>query len=140
MGCNLIFIVMEKYFEEFEYIFCMIVLQLFFVVLFIECVLFDQGVENVVEWFNECYSYYCSFCYMDFNVIVCVDKVIVLMMVVQVKDDMIMKLFDVQGIYDKLFNLDKKLFWIEGIIVCYEGYCYFSKNFVEMVVWYDVYF
>ena len=58
-------------------------------------------------------------------------------MVVQVKDDVTTKPTDAQGIHDKLPNPDKKLLWIEGTPVRYEGYRYFSRKPEEMIAWYD---
>ena len=115
----------------------MIALQPLSAAPFIERALSDQGVENAVERFNERYSYYCSFRHTDSNAIARADKVTVPTMVVQVKDDMTTKPSDAQGIHDLLPNPDKKLLWIEGTPVRYEGYRYFSKNPAEMVAWYD---
>ena len=137
MGCNSTFLAMEKHPEEFEHISCMIALQPLSAAPFIERALSDQGVENAVERFNERYSYYCSFRHTDSNAIARADKVTVPTMVVQVKDDMTTKPSDAQGIHDLLPNPDKKLLWIEGTPVRYEGYRYFSKNPAEMVAWYD---
>lgn len=137
MGCNSTFIAMEKYPEEFEHIVCMIALQPLSAAPFIERALIDQGVENAYERFNERYSYYCSFRHTDSNAIARADKVTVPTMVVQVKDDMTTKPSDAQGIHDKLPNPDKKLLWIEGTPVRYEGYRYFSQNPAEMLAWYN---
>ena len=137
MGCNSTFIAMEKHPEEFEHVSCMIALQPLSAAPFIERALSDQGVENAVARFNERYSYYCSFRHTDSNAIARADKVTVPTMVVQVKDDRTTKPSDAQGIHDLLPNPDKKLLWIEGTPVRYEGYRYFSKNPAEMVAWYD---
>ena len=136
MGCNSTFIAMEKHPEEFEHIKCMIALQPLSAAPFIERALIDQGVENAVEKFNERYAYYCSFRHTDSNAIPRADKVTVPAMVVQVKDDMTTKPSDAQGIFDKLPNSKKKLLWIEGTPVRYEGYRYFSQKPAEMIDWY----
>ena len=136
MGCNSTFIAMEKHPEEFAHIKCMIALQPLSAAPFIERALIDNGVENAVEKFNERYAYYSSFRHTDSNAIARADAVTVPTMVVQVKDDMTTKPSDAQGIYDKLPNADKKLLWIEGTPVRYEGYRYFSQKPQEMVDWF----
>ena len=137
MGCNSTFLAMEKHPEEFDDIICMIALQPLSAAPFIERALIDQGVENAYECFNERYSYYCSFRHTDSNAIARAQAVTLPTMLVQVKDDMTTKPTDAQGIYEKLPNSDKKLLWIEGTPVRYEGYRYFSQNPEEMVAWYD---
>lgn len=137
MGCNSTFIAMEKHPEEFSHIKCMIALQPLSAAPFIERALIDNGVENAVEKFNERYSYYSSFRHTDSNAIARAHAVTVPTMVVQVKEDMTTKPSDAQGIYDKLPNADKKLLWIEGTPIRYEGYRYFSRKPQEMVEWYS---
>ncbi|WP_421858637.1 alpha/beta hydrolase family protein [Oricola sp.] len=137
MGCNSTFIAMEKHPEEFEHIFCMIALQPLSAAPFIERALIDNGVENAVERFNERYSYYSSFRHTDSNAIARAHAVKVPTMLVQVKDDMTTKPSDAEGIVERLPNSDKKLMWIEGRPVRYEGYRYFSQKPAEMVAWYD---
>ena len=137
MGCNSTFLAMEKHPEEFEHITCMIALQPLSAAPFIERALIDNGVENAVERFNERYSYYSSFRHTDSNAIARAHAVKVPTMLVQVKDDMTTKPSDAEGIVERLPNPDKKLLWIEGTPVRYEGYRYFSQNPAEMVAWYD---
>ena len=137
MGCNSTFLAMEKHPEEFEDIACMIALQPLSAAPFIERALIEQGVENAYERFNERYSYYSGFRHTDSNAIARAHSVKIPTMVVQVKDDMTTKPSDAEGIYEKLSNADKKLLWIEGTPVRYEGYRYFSKKPAEMIAWYD---
>lgn len=115
----------------------MIALQPLSAAPFIERTLIDNGVENAVEKFNERYSYYSSFRHTDSNAIARAHKVACPTMVVQVKDGATTKSSDAQGIYDKLPNKKKKLLWIEGTPVRYEGYRYFSQQPAEMIEWYD---
>lgn len=137
MGCNSTFVAMEKHPEEFTDITCMIALQPLSAAPFIERALTDNGIENAVERFNARYSYYSSFRHTDSNAIARADKVHCPTMVVQVKDDMTTKPSDAAGIHAKLPNPDKRLLWIEGTPVRYEGYRYFSQNPGEMIAWYD---
>ena len=137
MGCNSTFLAMEKHPDEFEHIKCMIALQPLSAAPFIERALSDRGVENAVEKFDARYSYYSGFRHSDSNAIARAHAVKVPTMLVQVKDDMTTKPSDAQGIYDILPNPQKKLLWIEGTPVRYEGYRYFSQNPAEMVDWYD---
>ena len=137
MGCNSTFLAMEKHPEEFEDIVCMIAVQPLSAAPFIERALIDNGVKNAVERFNERYSYYSSFRHTDSNAIARADKVKCPTMLVQVKDDATTKPSDAEGIHAKLPNPDKRLLWIEGTPVRYEGYRYFSRNPVEMIAWYD---
>lgn len=137
MGCNATFIAMARHPEEFEDIACMIALQPLSAAPFIERALIDQGVINAYERFNERYSYYSSFRHTDSNAIAWAHAVRCPTMVVQVKDDVTTKPSDAQGIHDTLPNPDKKLLWIEGTPVRYEGYRYFSGNPEEMIAWYN---
>ena len=137
MGCNSTFIAMEKHPAEFKHIKCMIALQPLSAAPFIERTLTDNGVKNAVAKFNERYSYYSGFRDTDSNAIARAYAVPCPTMVVQVKDDLTTKPEDAQGIFDTLPNKKKKLLWIEGTPVRYEGYRYFSRNPREMVAWYD---
>ncbi|MEM9592244.1 MAG: alpha/beta fold hydrolase [Pseudomonadota bacterium] len=137
MGCNSTFIAMEKYPEEFARLSCMIALQPLSAAPFIEVMLEDNGVDNAVEKFNERYSYYSSFRHTDSNAIARAPAVKVPTMLVQVRDDASTKPWDAEQIFEKLPNPDKKLLWIEGTPLRYEGYRYFSLNPAEMVEWYD---
>ncbi len=137
MGCNSTFIAMEKHPEEFADIVCMIALQPLSAAPFIERALIDNGVENAVERFNERYSYYSSFRHTDSNAIARAHAVNCPTMLVQVKDDMTTKPSDAEGIFERLPTADKKLLWIEGTPVRYEGYRYFSQKPAEMLAWYD---
>ncbi|MEM9631497.1 MAG: alpha/beta fold hydrolase [Pseudomonadota bacterium] len=137
MGCNSTFIAMEKHPEEFQDIACMIALQPLSAAPFIERALTDNGVENAVERFDERYSYYSSFRHSDSNAIARAHSVKCPTMVVQVKDDLTTKPSDAEGIFAKLPNSSKKLHWIEGTPVRYEGYRYFSQSPAEMIAWYD---
>lgn len=138
MGCNSTFLAMAKHPEEFEDITCMIALQPLSAAPFIERALSDNGVENAVERFNDRYSYYSGLRHTDSNAIAHADKVTCPTMVVQVKDDLTTKPSDAEGIHAKLPNPDKRLLWIEGTPVRYEGYRYFSQNPGEMIAWFDV--
>ena len=115
----------------------MIALQPLSAAPFIERALIENGVENAVEKFNERYSYYSSFRDTDSNAIARAHAVNCPTMVVQVKDDTTTMPSDAQGIYDKLPNSKKKLLWIEGTPVRYEGYRYFSQKPAEMIDWYN---
>ena len=77
------------------------------------------------------------FRHTDSNAIARAHAVTIPTMVVQVKDDMTTKPSDAQGIYEKLPNPTKKLLWIEGTPVRYEGYRYFSQKPAEMLDWYN---
>lgn len=137
MGCNSTFIAMEKHPEEFKHIRCMVALQPLSAAPFIERALSDQGVENAVERFNDRYSYYTGFRHTDSNAIARAHAVKVPTMLVQVKDDMTTKPSDAEGILERLSNSKKKLLWIEGTSVRYEGYRYFSQKPAELIEWYD---
>ncbi|MEO1223407.1 MAG: alpha/beta hydrolase [Pseudomonadota bacterium] len=137
MGCNATFIAMEKHPEEFDQVSCMIALQPLSAAPFIEVMLEDNGVDNAVEKFNERYSFYSSFRHTDSNAVARAHSVKVPTMLVQVHDDASTKPWDAEQIFDKLPNSDKKLLWIEGTPVRYEGYRYFSLNPAEMIAWYD---
>lgn len=137
MGCNSTFLAMKKHPEEFEGVSCMIALQPLSAAPFIERALVDNGVQNAVEKFNERYTYYSGFRHTDSNAIARAHAIKIPTMLVQVKDDSTTKPSDAQGIYDKLPNPKKKLLWIEGTTVRYEGYRYFSQTPQEMVDWYN---
>ncbi|WP_421724321.1 alpha/beta hydrolase family protein [Bauldia sp.] len=137
MGCNSTFIAMEKHPEEFDHIRCMIALQPLSAAPFIERALIDAGIENAVERFDEAYTRYSSFRHADSNAVARADAVKCPTMVVQVRDDASTKPWDAEQIYERLPNPDKKLLWIEGTPVRYEGYRYFSQHPAEMVAWYD---
>ena len=57
----------------------------------------------------------------------------------QVKEDLMTKPFDMENIYANLGTEEKKLFWVEGTQMRFHGYTYFSEHPEEMVKWFDTY-
>jgi len=57
-------------------------------------------------------------------------------LVAQVKNDFLTKPSNVQEIYDTISAKDKKLFWIEGTDLRFQGYNYFGKNPQLVLEWF----
>jgi pimeloyl-ACP methyl ester carboxylesterase len=56
---------------------------------------------------------------------------------VQVRDDVMTKPYDIQAVFDTLPVEDKKLFWIEGTTVRTEAYRYFVRDPAPVLEWFD---
>jgi hypothetical protein len=54
-----------------------------------------------------------------------------------VRNDFLTKPPNVQEIYDTIFSKDKKLFWIEGRDLRFQGYNYFGTHPELMLKWFD---
>lgn len=57
--------------------------------------------------------------------------------IIQVHDDVWTKPEDVQKTFDLIPGNDKKLFWIQGTTVRFDGYNYFGENPQQMLEWFD---
>ena len=58
-------------------------------------------------------------------------------LVAQVHHDFLTKPSNVQEIYDAISAKDKKLFWVEGTDLRFEGYNYFGKHPQLVLEWFD---
>lgn len=102
-----------------------------------EATLTDKGIENAEEKFDAVYTKLTGYRAGDHSAVRYAPAVKVPTMVVQVHDDAVTKPWDAEQIHDAIPVKDKKLFWIEGTPVRYEGYRYFSQNPEQMLAWYD---
>ena len=73
----------------------------------------------------------------DFRPIENTKVVTVPTLVAQVHRDFMMPASYVQEIYDDISPKDKKLFWIEGTDLRFQGYNYFGKNPQLVLEWFD---
>ncbi|PAB59290.1 alpha/beta hydrolase [Anaeromicrobium sediminis] len=58
-------------------------------------------------------------------------------LLLQVKEDLMTKPFDMENIYANLGTEDKKLVWVEGTPMRFHGYTYFSEKPEEMIEWFN---
>jgi hypothetical protein len=64
-------------------------------------------------------------------------RVTVPTLVAQVHDDFTMPPSYVQAVYDHISAEDKKLFWIEGTDLRFQGYNYFGEHPELVLDWFD---
>lgn len=60
-------------------------------------------------------------------------------LLLQVKDDLMTKTFDMENIFENLGTSEKQLVWVEGTPMRFHGYTYFSEKPQEMVDWFNKY-
>ncbi|MFS2316833.1 alpha/beta hydrolase [Maricaulis sp. D1M11] len=136
MGCNATFKAMALHPEEFGEIACMIAVQPLSAPPFLQAALTDHGVENAEARFDAAYSRITGFRASDQSAVRDAPHVPCPVMLVQVKDDVTTKAYDAENIVAAFPNPAKKLLWIEGTSVRYEGYRYFARQPEKMIDWY----
>ena len=137
LGCNSTIVAMDKHPAEFKNVLSMIALQPVSARPFVERAAEAAGVANGTDLFNKAINKLTGFRMDELSPIPHAHAVTVPTLVVQVHDDVLTKPSDVQTIYDKMSAKDKKLFWIEGTTLRFEGYNYFGKNPQLMLDWFD---
>ena len=128
---------MKKYPEEFSHILAMIALQPSPPRAFVERAVERAGIKNGYEMFNKALHRRSGYQLDDFRPIENTEVVTVPTLVVQVHDDFMMPPSYVQEIFDNISAQDKKLFWIEGTDLRFQGYNYFGKHPQLMLEWFD---
>jgi hypothetical protein len=137
LGANSTIVAMQKYPEEFRHIRAMIALQPSPPRAFVERAVARAGIENGFDLFDEALHRLSGYHLDDFRPIEKSQVVNVPTLVAQVHDDFMMPPSYVQDIYDNISAQDKKLFWIEGTDVRFQGYNYFGNNPQLMLEWFD---
>jgi pimeloyl-ACP methyl ester carboxylesterase len=137
LGANSTIVAMNKYPEEFSHILAMIVLQPAPPRAFVERAVERAGISNGMEMFNKALHRRSGYQLDDFRPIENSQAVTVPTFVAQVHDDFMMPPSYVQDIYDNISAQDKKLFWIEGTDLRFQGYNYFGQHPQLMLEWFD---
>jgi len=137
LGADSTFVGMKKYPEEFSHILAMIALQPSPPRAFVERAVERAGIKNGYEMFNKALHRRSGYQLDDFRPIENTEVVTVPTLVVQVHDDFMMPPSYVQEIFDNISAQDKKLFWIEGTDLRFQGYNYFGKHPQLMLEWFD---
>ena len=137
LGANSTVVAMNKYPEEFRHILAMIALQPAAPRGFVEAGLDRAGIANGRESFDEALHRRSGYRLDDFRPIEDTRAVTVPTLVAQVHDDFTMPPSYVQAIYDNIAAEDKKLFWIEGTDLRFQGYNYFGEHPELVLQWFD---
>jgi hypothetical protein len=128
---------MQKHPEEFARITAMIALQPVSPRVFVETAVENQKIDNGLELFDTAFHKRTGFHLADVWPMEYAKAVTVPTLVAQVHKDFLTRPSNVQEIYDTLSSKDKKLFWIEGTDLRFEGYNYFGKNPQLMLDWFN---
>jgi len=136
LGANATIVGMKKHPEEFRHIKAMIALQPVTPGVFVETAVEREKIIHGVEMFDVAFHKRTGFHLADVWPIEYSTAVTIPTLVAQVKDDFLTKPSNVQEIYDKISAVDKKLFWIEGTNLRFQGYNYFGKNPQLMLEWF----
>jgi pimeloyl-ACP methyl ester carboxylesterase len=137
LGANSTVVAMNKYPEEFRHILAMIALQPAAPRGFVEAALARAGIADGRESFDKALHRRSGYRLDDFRPIEDTKAVTVPTLVAQVHDDFTMPPSYVQEIYDNISAQDKKLFWIEGTDLRFQGYNYFGEHPELVLEWFD---
>ena len=137
LGANSTVVAMTKYPEEFRHILAMIALQPAAPRGFVEAGLARAGIADGRESFDKALHRRSGYRLDDFRPIEDTKAVTVPTLVAQVHDDFTMPPSYVQEIYDNISAEDKKLFWIEGTDLRFQGYNYFGEHPELVLEWFD---
>lgn len=137
LGANSTFVAMKKHPDEFRHILAMIALQPAPPRAFVERALQLAGIESGTEMFNQALHRRSGYRLDDFRPIENTTVVTIPTLVAQVRRDFMMPESYVQEMYENIAARDKKLFWIEGTDVRFQGYNYFRTNPHVVLDWFD---
>lgn len=140
LGANSTFVAMEKYPEEFKGITSMLALQPSPPRAFVKTAMDNAKIPNGYELVDEALKKRTGYVLDDFRPIEHSQADQIPTMVAQVKADFTMPFHYVEEIYNNISAKDKKLFWIEGTDMRFQGYNYFGQNPKVMLEWFDKHF
>ena len=104
---------------------------------FVEAALDGAGIADGREAFDNALHRRSGYRLDDFRPIEDTKAVTVPTLVAQVHDDFTMPPSYVQAIYDNISAEDKRLFWIEGTDLRFEGYNYFGEHPELLLEWFE---
>lgn len=137
LGANSTIVAMKKNPEEFVGVRALLALQPVTPKVFIERGMEITGIPNGLEQFATAYYNRTGLHLDDVWPMEDAKAVTIPTLVVQVHDDFLTRPSNVQEIYDTISAKDKKLFWIEGTNLRFQGYNYFGKNPQLMLDWFN---
>jgi uncharacterized protein len=137
LGANSTIVAMKKHPEEFKHIKATIALQPVTPKVFLERAMERAEIENGIELFAEAYHQRTGLHLDEVWPIEYAKAVTIPTLVAQFHNDFLTKQSDAQEIYDNISAKDKKLFWIEGTDLRFEGYNYFRKNPQLVLEWFE---
>lgn len=137
LGANSTIVAMHKHPEEFSQVRAMLALQPVTPKVFLERAMEMAKLENGMELFTKAYFERTGLHLDDVWPMEYSRAVTIPTLVAQVHGDFLTRPSNVQEIYDNISAKDKRLFWIEGTNLRFEGYNYFGKNPQLMLEWFD---
>jgi uncharacterized protein len=137
LGANASIVGMYKHPDEFKHIRAMLALQPVTPRVFVEKAVEREGIVNGVDLFDAAFHRRTGYHLSDVWPIEYAKAVTVPTLLAQVRNDFLTKPSNVQEIYDTVTSKDKKLFWIEGTDLRFEGYNYFGRHPQLMLDWFD---
>ncbi len=135
-GCNSTFIAIDKHPEEFKDIKAMVAIQPLSGEVFADAVIVGAGVENGRELWAAEYEKLTSVRLSEINMQEKAKSIRFPTLLVQVRDDVMTKPYDMEAIYANLPVEDKELFWIEGTTIRVEAYRYFPEKPEMILKWF----
>jgi uncharacterized protein (DUF1330 family)/pimeloyl-ACP methyl ester carboxylesterase len=140
LGANSTFVAMDKFPEEFKNITSMIALQPSPPRAFVKTAMDNAKIPNGYEMFDQALKKKTGYVLDDFRPMEKSQADHIPTLVAQVKADFSMPFHYVEEIYDNISAKDKKLFWIEGTDLRFQGYNYFGQNPKVMLEWFESHF
>jgi pimeloyl-ACP methyl ester carboxylesterase len=136
-GCVATFNAMSMRPEAFEDIKSFIAVQPLSADAFITSMGKRMRIKDPVDDFSRILNRYTGFRVSDVQMPEIAHAVKVPTMLVQVRNDFMTLPSDLEAIYANFGTDDKRLLWIEGTNVRFEGYRYFENKPQEMIEWFD---
>ncbi|MCR8720652.1 lysophospholipase, partial [Pseudomonas syringae] len=137
LGANATIVGIKKHPQEFAHVRALVALQPVTPRVFVETAVEREKIANGVARFDAALHRRTGFHLADVWPIEYAKAVTLPTLVAQVRNDFLTKPSNVQEIYDTLSSRDKKLFWIEGTDLRFEGYNYFGKNPKLILDWFN---
>jgi pimeloyl-ACP methyl ester carboxylesterase len=137
LGANATIVAMKKHPEEFRHVRAMIALQPVTPKVFLEVAFERAGIADGMELFAKAYHDRSGLAVNDVWPIEYSAAVTIPTLVAQVREDFLTRPLNVQEIFDRMAAKDKKLVWIEGTDLRFQGYNYFGSHPRAMLEWFD---
>lgn len=138
LGCNATFFAYERKPEAFEGIRCLVGLQPISVRVIMERIFTLTGFPmERFEDVNRETILATSFSLDDMSPMEAAKSMALPIFLYQVRDDLMTRPSDVQGMFDNIPTGDKELFWVEGTTRRWDGYTYFARHPERMLNWFE---
>jgi predicted alpha/beta hydrolase len=134
MGANATMVAMAKHPDEFEHVRSMVAPQPISLSMFVERA--SENIPDGAARIDQALYEQTGFRVAEQSPLEYAHAVRIPTLITQVHDDSSTRPADVEAIYAELGTEDKKLFWIEGTTLRFDGYNYLGRNPAVMLDWF----